>query len=89
MTGADKPLCQDRGVAVFGLSVRKAVLERALPGFEPNVAALDLSHVVLLDACPANSESRFLARCLDELLVSGVRGVVSMRRPRPKANRMR
>jgi hypothetical protein len=39
----------------------------------PNVAALELSRFVLLDACPA----RFLARCLDELLVSGVKGVVS------------
>lgn len=72
------------GVAVFGLSVSKAVLERALPGLEANVAALELSRFVLLDACPANSESWFLARCLDELLVSGVKGVVSFADPVPR-----
>lgn len=76
------------GVAVFGLSVSKAVLERALPGLEANVAALELSRFVLLDACPANSESWFLARCLDELLVSGVKGVVSFADPVPRRTKL-
>jgi hypothetical protein len=72
------------GVAVFGLSVSRAVLERALPGLEANVAALECSRFVLLDECPANAESWFLARCFDELLASNVRGVVSFADPVPR-----
>ncbi|MCX4681408.1 hypothetical protein OG413_40130 [Streptomyces sp. NBC_01433] len=69
------------GVAVFGLSVSRVVLERALPDLEANVAALECSRFVLLDECPGNTESWFLARCFDELLVSDVRGVVSFADP--------
>lgn len=39
---------------------------------------------MLLDECPANSESWFLARCHAELLASGVRGVVSFADPVPR-----
>ncbi|MFC8021633.1 Mom family adenine methylcarbamoylation protein [[Kitasatospora] papulosa] len=72
------------GVAVFGLSVSRAVLERALPHLEPNVAALECSRFVLLDECPANAESWFLARTFDALLASDVRGVVSFADPVPR-----
>ncbi|MGW6202160.1 Mom family adenine methylcarbamoylation protein [Streptomyces sp. NPDC055089] len=72
------------GVAVFGLSVSKSVFERALPDLEPNVAALECSRFVLLDECPANTESWFLARCFDELLIANVRGVVSFADPVPR-----
>ncbi|WP_256252296.1 hypothetical protein [Streptomyces sp. yr375] len=65
------------GVALFGLSVGRAVLERASPDLEANVAALECSCFVLLEECPGNAESWFLARCFDELLASGVRGVAS------------
>ena len=72
------------GVAVFGLSVSRAVLERALPDLEPSVASLECSRFVLLDECPANTESWFLARCFDELLAANVRGVVSFADPVPR-----
>ncbi|MCQ1581211.1 hypothetical protein NNW97_30600 [Streptomyces parvus] len=39
---------------------------------------------MLTDECPANAESWFLARCFDELLVLGVRGVVSFADPVPR-----
>lgn len=44
------------GVALFGLSVGRAVLERASPDLEANVAALECSRFVLLEECPGNSE---------------------------------
>lgn len=72
------------GVAVFGLSVSRDVLQRALPDLEPNVAALECSRFVLLDECPANAESWFLARTFDALLALGVRGVVSFADPVPR-----
>ncbi|MFJ5951355.1 hypothetical protein [Streptomyces noursei] len=72
------------GVAVFGISVSKTVLERALPDLEPNVGALECSRFVLLDECPANTESWFLARTFDALLTSDVRGVVSFAAPVPR-----
>jgi hypothetical protein len=42
------------------------------------------SRFVLLDECPGNSESWFLARCFDALLDDGVRGVVSFADPVPR-----
>ncbi|MFF9090962.1 hypothetical protein ACF1BE_32220 [Streptomyces sp. NPDC014991] len=50
----------------------------------PNVAALECSRFVLLDECPANAESWFLARTFDALLTSDVRGVVSFADPVPR-----
>lgn len=42
------------------------------------------SRFVLLDECPGNSESWFLARCFDALLADGVRGVVPFADPVPR-----
>ncbi|MET7353048.1 hypothetical protein [Streptomyces mirabilis] len=46
--------------------------------------SLECSRFVLTDECPANAESWFLARCFDELLVRGVRGIVSFADPVPR-----
>jgi hypothetical protein len=72
------------GVAVFGIPVQAAVLTKALPGLEPYRAALEFSRLVLDDTCPGNSESWFIARCFNELLVAGVQGVVSFADPVPR-----
>lgn len=72
------------GVAVFGVPVSAAVLSRPLPDLEPYVESVECSRFVLTDECPANAESWFLARCFDELLVRGVRGVVSFADPVPR-----
>lgn len=72
------------GVAVFGVPVTAAVLTRPLPDLEPYVESLECSRFVLVDEVPANAESWFLARCFDELLVLGVRGVVSFADPVPR-----
>lgn len=73
------------GVAVFGVPVSAAVLRNALPTLEPYVQSQELSRFVLLDECPANTESWFLARCLDGSYSAGVRGVVSFADPSPRA----
>ncbi|MEU5242232.1 hypothetical protein ACH4UR_37210 [Streptomyces lydicus] len=80
--GAGK--AQLRGVAVFGVPVTAAVLTRPLPDLQPYVESLECSRFVLVDEVPANAESWFLARCFDELLVLGVRGVVSFADPVPR-----
>ncbi|MEV4868557.1 hypothetical protein [Streptomyces syringium] len=72
------------GVAVFGVPVSAAVLTRPFPDLRPYVESLECSRFVLTEACPANSESWFLARCFDELLVRGVRGIVSFADPVPR-----
>ncbi|MDO0929927.1 hypothetical protein QQY24_33040 [Streptomyces sp. TG1A-8] len=48
--------------------------------------SLECSRFVLLDECPANAESWFLARCFDALLARGVRGVVSFADPVPRTD---
>ncbi|MGP4052567.1 Mom family adenine methylcarbamoylation protein [Streptomyces sp. 2A115] len=50
----------------------------------PFTESLVCSRFVLLDDCPGNSESWFLANCLDHLLSRGVRGVVSFADPVPR-----
>lgn len=45
---------------------------------------MECSRFVLLDECPGNAESWFLARCFDALLAEGVRGVVSFADPVPR-----
>ncbi|WP_461097808.1 Mom family adenine methylcarbamoylation protein, partial [Streptomyces bullii] len=72
------------GVAVFGVPVSTAVLTKPLPGLRPYKESLVCSRFVLLDECPGNSESWFLARCFDALLADGVRGVVSFADPVPR-----
>ncbi|WP_456294181.1 Mom family adenine methylcarbamoylation protein [Streptomyces chartreusis] len=81
VSGIRRRLC---GVAVFGVPVSKAVLTRPFPTLRPYTQALVCSRFVLLDACPANAESFFLARCMDALLNEGVRGVVSFADPVPR-----
>ncbi|WP_455569680.1 Mom family adenine methylcarbamoylation protein [Streptomyces roseolus] len=72
------------GVAVFGVPVTAAVLTRPLPDLQPYVESLECSRFVLVDDVPANAESWFLARCFDELLALGVRGIVSFADPVPR-----
>ncbi|MFI8932411.1 hypothetical protein ACIG3E_32705 [Streptomyces sp. NPDC053474] len=81
VTGGAPQLC---GVAVFGTPAGARVLTSTLPDLEPNREALLCSRFVLTDACPGNSESWFLARCHDELLAAGVRGVISFADPVPR-----
>ncbi|WP_314223661.1 Mom family adenine methylcarbamoylation protein [Streptomyces zaehneri] len=77
----ERRLC---GVAVFGVPVSTAVLTKPLPELRPYTESLVCSRFVLLDECPANSESWFLANCLKRLLASGVHGVVSFADPVPR-----
>ncbi|WP_432156218.1 hypothetical protein [Streptomyces sp. bgisy153] len=72
------------GVAVFGTPAGDRVLTRSLPELRPNSESLVCSRFVLTDACPGNSESWFLARCFTELLVTGVKGVLSYADPVPR-----
>lgn len=81
VSGSRRRLC---GVAVFGVPVSTAVLTKPLPGLRPYTESLVCSRFVLLDECPGNSESWFLARCFDALLADGVRGVVSFADPVPR-----
>ncbi|MGW7611885.1 Mom family adenine methylcarbamoylation protein [Streptomyces sp. NPDC054766] len=50
----------------------------------PFTQSVECSRFVLLDECPGNSESWFLARCYAALLEDGVRGVVSFADPVPR-----
>ncbi|EPH46910.1 hypothetical protein ABT390_33790 [Streptomyces aurantiacus] len=79
--GAERRLC---GAAVFGVPVSEAVLTKPLPELRPYDESLECSRFVLLDECPANSESWFLARCFEALLTHGVRGIVSFADPVPR-----
>ncbi|MGW0569863.1 Mom family adenine methylcarbamoylation protein [Streptomyces tauricus] len=54
------------------------------PQKEPYTESLACSRFVLLEQCPANSESWFLARCHAGLLATGVRGAVSFADPVPR-----
>ncbi|MGW1870426.1 Mom family adenine methylcarbamoylation protein [Streptomyces mauvecolor] len=72
------------GVAAFGVPVSTAVLTKPLPELRPYSESLECSRFVLLDECPGNAESWFLARCFDALLADGVRGVVSFADPVPR-----
>jgi len=72
------------GVAVFGVPVSTAVLTKPLPELRPYTESLECSRFVLLDECPGNAESWFLARCFDALLADGARGIVSFADPVPR-----
>lgn len=72
------------GVAAFGVPVGEAVLKNPLPELRPYTESLVCLRFVLLDECPGNAESWFLARCFDALLTAGVRGVVSFADPVPR-----
>ncbi|MCX5097633.1 hypothetical protein OOK36_55355 [Streptomyces sp. NBC_00365] len=50
----------------------------------PYTESLVCTRFVLLDECPGNAESWFLARCFEELLNVSVRGVVSFADPVPR-----
>ncbi|MFE9127340.1 hypothetical protein ACFYOF_18305 [Streptomyces sp. NPDC007148] len=81
VSASSRRLC---GVAVFGVPVSTAVLTKPLPHLRPYTESLVCARFVLLDECPGNSESWFLARCFDALLADGVRGVVSFADPVPR-----
>lgn len=67
------------GVAVFSVPMRPEVL-RPFPAKE----AVELGRFVLLDAVPANGESWFLARALEQLHREGLAGVVAFSDPTPR-----
>ncbi|MFE0356498.1 hypothetical protein ACFW2K_22660 [Streptomyces nigra] len=79
--GEPRQLC---GVAVYGTPAGARVLTSTLPDLEPNRQSLVCSRFVLLDECPGNSESWFLARCHEALLAAGVLGVLSFADPVPR-----
>ena len=72
------------GAAVFGIPMRAAVLTNTFPELEAMVESIELSRFVLADEVPANAESWFLARCFEELVPRGVRGVVAFSDPVPR-----
>ncbi|MER7982437.1 hypothetical protein [Streptomyces sp. NPDC095817] len=72
------------GVAVFGIPLRREVLAKPFPDLRPFTESVVCSRFVLLDECPGNSESWFLARSHAALLDDGVRGVVSFADPVPR-----
>ncbi|WP_199550150.1 hypothetical protein [Streptomyces sp. N35] len=72
------------GVATFGVPATTAVLTNPLPELTPYTESLVCSRFVLLDECPGNAESWFLARCFDQLLTRGVRGIVTFADPVPR-----
>ncbi|MEU5044566.1 hypothetical protein [Streptomyces griseorubiginosus] len=81
LVDGERRLC---GVAVFGVPVSASVLTKPLPELRPFTESLLCSRFVLLDECPANAESWFLANCLKRLLDRGVHGVVSFADPVPR-----
>ena len=72
------------GVSVFGIPMQAAVLTNTFPDLEAMVESVELSRFVLADAVPANAESWFLARCFEELVPKGVRGVIAFSDPVPR-----
>ncbi|MEU5900388.1 hypothetical protein [Streptomyces venezuelae] len=74
------------GIAVFGTPAGPSVLTASFPELVPSVESLVCSRFVLLDACPSNSESWFLARTLEALAAAGVRGVLSFADPVPRTD---
>ena len=72
------------GAAVIGAPVSSKVLTRPLPTLEPYRESVELSRFVLLDECPANTESWMLTRTFEDLRAHGIRGVVSFADPVPR-----
>jgi len=72
------------GVSVFGIPMQAAVLTNTFQDLEAMVESVELSRFVLADAVPANAESWFLARCFEELVPKGVRGVNAFSDPVPR-----
>ncbi len=72
------------GVAVFSHPVRNDVLTNALPGLAKPTDGVELGRFVLLDSVGFNAETWFLARALDGVRRSGIRGVVSFSDPVPR-----
>jgi len=72
------------GVAILSVPVSRAVLTNAFPTLEPYQQSLELGRFALLDECPANTETWFLARVLRLAHEAGIRGVVSFADPLPR-----
>lgn len=72
------------GAAVLGAPVSSKVLTGPLPTLEPYRESVELSRFVLLDECPANTESWMLTRAFEDLRAHGIRGVVSFADPVPR-----
>jgi hypothetical protein len=73
------------GVAVLSVPVHPGVLTSVFPTLEPYTESLELGRFVLLDECPANAESWFLARAFRLAAEAGIRGIVSFADPVPRA----
>ncbi len=73
------------GIAVFSNpGGGPAVLTSVLPELTPCVESMELGRFFLAQDEPGNTESWFLARCLDYLTMVGVRAVVSFADPMPR-----
>jgi hypothetical protein len=74
-----------QGVAVFSSPQNPYALD-VLP--DGRVSGIELGRFILLDRVPANGETWFLARCLDQLRKAGYTGVISFSGPvaRPDVN---
>lgn len=84
------------GVATFGVPQHQAVLLNWFPDLEPGIASLDMNRFWLEgpdharteappggERAPLNSESWFIARCLEDLAARGVFGVLMFADPVP------
>ncbi|MDX3075908.1 hypothetical protein [Streptomyces sp. MI02-7b] len=65
------------GVLALGVPMHATVLSGVFPDVTPYRSALELSRLVLLDSCEANSESFFVAKALHMAAAVGIRGVLA------------
>ncbi|MET9879278.1 hypothetical protein ABZZ36_32320 [Actinacidiphila glaucinigra] len=75
------------GVFALGVPMHATVLTKVFPRVQPYWNSLELSRLVLLDSCEANSESYFVARALRMAAAMGVRGVLAHSDPLPRHRR--
>lgn len=72
------------GALVLSMPMSNKVLTNPFPDLEPSVESAELGRLILLDECPPNSETWFIARCFEEAAAIGIRGVVSFADPVPR-----
>lgn len=84
------------GVAVFSVPMSEKVVTKVFPDLDVHTG-IELGRLVLEGApareggpqlAPANSESWFVARCLDDLATRGLRGVIAFADPVPRPPRL-
>ncbi|MFJ5218773.1 hypothetical protein ACIP98_29145 [Streptomyces sp. NPDC088354] len=65
------------GVLALGVPMHATVLTGVFPQLAPYRSALELSRLVLLDSCEANSESFFISKALHMAAAVGIRGILA------------